>query len=372
MQVLSARNVHEALPRGLKMIMSRGVRQESRNGPVMRVPEPVTTVYEKPCERVEFHPWRDANPFFHFYESLWMLAGREDVRPLTRYVGRMASFSDDDEKFNAAYGHRWRHALRCEHGNADHVGRYVTDQLPIICDALRKNPDDRQQVLQIWDHRLDLGTQTKDHACNLTATFQIVDSRMNMVVFCRSNDAVWGAYGANAVHFSMLLEYVARRTGCGVGTYSQVSVNLHAYVDNPVVQLEREWCDAIGGANPYVDGRFMDPSTPIASYPIAEVGTDFARWDLDCRCFVTADGQAPTVTARRDYLPFFRDVAWPIVQAHDLYKAGAIGEAISVVGECAAPDWRLACTNWLLRRQSRKLRGAEKSVVVVNAKVVPK
>ena len=42
---------------------------------------------------------------------------------------------------------------------------------------------------------------------------------------------IWGAYGANAVHMSILLEYMAARIDCAVGTYYQFSNNLHAYVD---------------------------------------------------------------------------------------------------------------------------------------------
>jgi len=52
-----------------------------------------------------------------------------------------------------------------------------------------------------------------------------------MVVFNRSNDMVWGCYGANAVHFSFLHEFIGRSTGLPLGTYTQVSVNLHAYID---------------------------------------------------------------------------------------------------------------------------------------------
>lgn len=349
MIVLNVRNVHEALPRAMKMLSENGIIRESRNGQVLRLKEPVATVYSEPTERVEFHPWRDSNPFFHFYESLWMLAGRRDVAPLIRYVPRMSEFSDDGEKFNAAYGHRWRHL------------DYKQDQLVVICNALRKNPDDRQQVLQIWDHRLDLGTTTKDHACNLTATLQIVDNRLDMVVLCRSNDVIWGCYGANAVHFSVLLEYMARRIGCAVGTYTQVSVNWHAYMNvyekmrDAALSFEPEAHD-----NPYVDGRFMDPTTPVTPYPIAEPGTDFEKWDLNCRCFVSVDGALTQSYDRMNYLPFFRNVAWPIVRAHDLHKAGATQEAISSMAECAAADWRMACVAWLMRRQGRRIAGAVK------------
>jgi thymidylate synthase len=341
-EVLNVRNVHEALPLAMTMLQQRGVIQRSRNGDVVRMPTPVATVYAQPTERVEFHAWRNSNPFFHLYESLWMLAGRDDVAPLARYVPRMAEYSDDGDKFNAAYGKRWRAALR--HPGVDYWPHTV-DQLPIICDALRADPDTRQQALQIWDHRLDLGTQTKDHACNLTATFQVRQSHVEMVVFCRSNDVIWGALGANAAHFSMLHEYVARRSGYQVGTYTQISVNWHAYVSVFAPMLERMTDVTL---NPYVDGVFLDPKTPVRPCPIAESGADFDEWDLECTRFVTADGTLPVVRSR---VPFFRDVAWPVVQAHDFYKSGSIEGALASIEECAAQDWRLACRQWLTRRR---------------------
>jgi hypothetical protein len=83
----------------------------SRYGEVMVVDEPLTVTFEKPTERVLFNVARDANVFFHLYESLWMLAGRNDVAPLAYYNSRMPEFSDEGTVLNGAYGYRWRHAL---------------------------------------------------------------------------------------------------------------------------------------------------------------------------------------------------------------------------------------------------------------------
>lgn len=342
MLVLRVRNVHEALPRALRVLRDVGIVQPSRAGNVIRSRSPVSTIYERPAERVELHAWRDSNPFFHLYESLWMLAGRNDIRPLTRYVRRMAEFSDDGRTQNAAYGYRWR--------NADKS----TDQLKIICEALRADPNSRQQVLQIWDHRLDLGTTTRDHACNVAATFQILERALDMVVFCRSNDVIWGAYGSNAVHFSMLHEYVARRVGVEIGRYTQISVNWHAYVD--VYQRMIDQAVAWTEENPYVDGRFLDPKTPVAPYPLIRPGTDFDKWDDDCRRFVTDTGMLPSGAsyARTSMSAFFRDVAWPMVCAHDYHRNGDNASALDVIEDCQATDWRRACRSWLLRRQARK------------------
>ncbi|MHC4157178.1 MAG: thymidylate synthase [Planctomycetota bacterium] len=131
-----------------------------------------------------------------------MLAGRNDVEWLAYFNANIANYSDDGEKFHGAYGYRWRK-------------HFEGDQLMDIARALKANHDCRRQVLQIWDACDDLGRCSKDLPCNLTVHFQIGGTRirpvLNMTVFNRSNDVVWGAYGANAVHFSMLQEYMANK-----------------------------------------------------------------------------------------------------------------------------------------------------------------
>lgn len=348
-------NAHEALPVLLDYLRREGVARPSRYGDVLQIPEPVSVEFLEPTQRVLFHPWRDANPFLHFYESLWMLAGREDVEPVARYAKRMREFSDDGKKFNAAYGHRWREmkSWYAEHTSEDGTEHeqfsMPRDQLKVIVDALRANKDDRQQVLQIWDHDRDLGTKTKDHACNLIATFQVgVKGRVDMVVFNRSNDLVWGMLGANVVHFSMLHEYVARHAGYPVGTYTQVSANLHGYVKTAGPMIEH-WND--GCPDPYEN----EPVYPAA---IVQAYTTQEQWDDDCRRFVTDSGRLPPDPIQF-HDPFFQEVAWPIVRAHDILKdrpddPQRFEYARNALLMCGASDWRLACVEWINRREQRR------------------
>jgi hypothetical protein len=57
-------------------------------------------------ERVLFDSVRDANPFFHFMEALWILAGRSDVEWLAQWLPSIADYSDDGVSFHGAYGMR--------------------------------------------------------------------------------------------------------------------------------------------------------------------------------------------------------------------------------------------------------------------------
>src|SRR4051812_36564006 len=80
------------------------------SGVYLSIDEPVILTYEKPLERVLFNAARDANPFLHLYEALYMLAGRNDVAPLAYYAKQMRQYSDDGVTLNGSYGYRWRYA----------------------------------------------------------------------------------------------------------------------------------------------------------------------------------------------------------------------------------------------------------------------
>ena len=73
--ILRVRNVNDALPQALMMLQSQGKPAVSRGMHTLRVPGPVSTIYDNPTERVLFDATRDANPFFHLIESLWILGG---------------------------------------------------------------------------------------------------------------------------------------------------------------------------------------------------------------------------------------------------------------------------------------------------------
>lgn len=337
MKVIRARNVHQALPEALYQLESVGVVRSSRNGDVYMFPEPVTTVYEKPAERVVFWAERDANPFFHLMEALWMLGGRNDVGYVAQYVSRMREFSDDGKTFHGAYGFRWR----------EHFG---VDQLTSIIAALKANPDDRRQVLSMWDASVDLGRVGKDFPCNLQAIFQVAhDGRLDMTVTNRSNDMIWGAYGANAVHFSYLHEYVARAIEREQGVYRQVSANFHTYqavygqikglskfAANPNVPKDAHWHDL----DPYIGG-VADPY-PLMQLPVEE-------WDKELEMFLSE----PLSIGFRD--PFFRRVAVPMYKAHAAYKKtddeNRFFRARNELSQVAALDWYQAAMEWIGRRE---------------------
>lgn len=325
--LINARNVNDALASSMWKLHTSGIREGSRNGPVLVMPGPVITTYERPRERVLFNANRDANPFFHLMEALWMLGGRNDVEFVAYFVKRMRQFSDDGETLHGAYGERWR-------------GHFMRDQIKDVTALLRNDPTDRRAVIQMWDARVDLGRNGKDVPCNTQIYLRVHNNNeqavpeLDMTVTCRSNDAVWGAHGANAVHFSVLQEFIAHDLGIVVGTLYQVSNNYHVYLNqyNPDDLRGLYWDDSRYGL------------VGAVPYPLIKNST-VADWLIDLEIFLNEP------EAHNEYHDeFFIDVAVPMFNSWQSHKRGAAVDAMAYANQIAAVDWHIACTEWLQRR----------------------
>jgi hypothetical protein len=261
-----------------------------------------------------------------------MLQGRNDVLPLTKFAKKIADYSDDGITAHGAYGHRWRN-------------RFGVDQLTKIAGTLKHNPDDRRCVLQMWDARLDLGGTGVDLPCNTIATFQRDrEGHLDLTVFCRSNDIIWGCYGANAVHFSILQEYVARWIGCPVGVYRQISVNFHAYL-NTLEPLKDLPMTAYEATTPY---------DQVFTTQLWRDHNDISLFDEDLRAMMIDVDSKFNV----GYLPRlnFLRMAHQLFYAHHLWRTADKPErfikSLTVLSKMdQSCDWVVAATEWIQRRR---------------------
>lgn len=216
-------NVNQCFTDMFWKLKAIGQREQSRNGAVLVMPGPVATTFLYPQERILFNAKRDCNHVFHLVEALWMFAGRNDVEVLLPFNSRYGDYAEEDGTVWGAYGRRWRRS-------------FGLDQIKTIIDLLKRDPASRQAVMGMWNPALDLDIHVKDRPCNTHIYFDCRDDKLNMTVCNRSNDILWGAYGANVVHMSMLQEIIARGVELPMGVYTQFSNNFHLYTDLPMVQ----------------------------------------------------------------------------------------------------------------------------------------
>jgi len=327
MKTIAVDNVNEAYPIALRLIDECGVHRVSRGEPYIELDEPVTTIYRRPMERVCLIPERGANPFFHLMEALWILAGRYDVTWLARFNKRMAEYSDDGETFHGAYGKRIRSS-------------FGLDQIRETINLLKREPDTRRAVIGIWDPALDLNVDSKDLPCNTTVFFKLRRGReLDMTVCNRSNDVIWGAYGANVVQFSMLQEAIARSIGAHVGVYRQMSDSFHVYPNNP--QWERLRKLPYSDFNPY--------KYEVSPLALAETEEEMNCWWLDLTTFMLLTQFTEVVDPIEFRTNWFRNVAVPMFNAWAIHKLTRSG--LEVVEAISAEDWRAAAIQWLKERE---------------------
>ena len=352
---IRVRNVNHALEEAIHMTIKVHEapfwrRKSPRGMPTIERDGLVLTEYTNPKERVLFSAVRDANPFFHFFESLWILDGRMDVAFLATFNKQMEQYSDDGMTFHAPYGYRLRYHF------PDGVdGGESKDQIMSVISLLMNEPDTRRAVLCIWDPTIDLNVKSKDIPCNDLIMLKCDDNQLHMTVCCRSNDVLWGAYGANAVQFSVLQEVIATACGFEVGQLTQVSDSYHFYEETPLFKKLQEYAKQ-GGILicPYELNR-------VQPYPIMNV--PFNIWFQQLRDFMnggcTVPGSHQWDLNKLD--PFWSDVAAPMHRAWVEYKAertrpdkrSRIQAALCHVELIHATDWQLACREWLLRREEK-------------------
>lgn len=295
--------VGQVYKEALIKIAMHGYAEDTRGGKVLTVEEPVVLTLTNPLSRVLWNPQRNANPFFHIMETVWMLAGRNDVKFLTLFNPRMAEFADNGA-INGAYGYRWRNPI---------------EQIAMVAQVLNASPNTRQAVIAMWDPDLDLGTTVNDRPCNTHIYFRILRGRLNMTVCNRSNDLIWGMLGANVVHMTYLHELVARMINKPLGEYMVFTNNLHIY--------ERHWKLLATSYGMETHDRF-----PTGGVPILSPGEDY--WTLVSQCGQFVKGVHIEAPVR-----WIREVALPA-------RAMWYGEDTDIGDE----NWNLNCREWLARK----------------------
>jgi len=247
-----------------------------------------------------------------------MLAGRNDVAPLNLFIRDFGQrFGEPDGTMHGAYGHRWRVALGI-------------DQLDEVVARLRREPSTRQAVLQMWHAPMDLLGVWRDIPCNTHIYLRVREGKLDLTVCCRSNDVIWGAYGANAVHFSVLQEYLAARIGLDMGILYQISNNFHGYLNT---------MDKVGEDHRYLDDPEIKPQ-PMFTHP------DYI--DEDIGEFMENFDQGTVYPTFNN--PWFNETLVPLVRSYQFYRAEGADQAMIVAAVMKATDWRTAVTEWYERR----------------------
>jgi len=291
------------------------VMEATRNGVVLTQQSPSLITLTDPTQRVLLNPARDANPFFHMMEFIWMMAGRNDAEWIEQFSSNIGDYADNG-RFNAAYGYRWR------------INQGF-DQIEKVVEELIHDPSSRQVVMQMWDPTQDR-KQAKDKACNTQILFRVTDGQLDMTVINRSNDLVWGALGANIVHMTMLHELISNCSNIPLGYYRVFSTNLHLY--------EKHWDLVSKDRAPRAD-VFKWAGLPCL--PLCYPRSSITDWLEDAEHFCNGD-----LNFKNNW---FYDVALPMWGAY-LDKPNRD----NYIGDIKCLAWKKAAADWAARRTAAK------------------
>lgn len=163
-------------------------------------------------------------------ELLWYLSGSDDAEQIGYYVSyyRDPTVSVDGHVIGA-YGPRL-------------MGYDEVNQVESVIQMLRKNPDSRNAVIQLFDHQDD-----KHAPCTLALQFVVREHRLIMMTSMRSNDLFWG-FPHDLFAFTMIQEIIARSVGVDLGHYYHSVGSLHLYnkdVEKAGMYLDEGWHDAV-------------------------------------------------------------------------------------------------------------------------------
>lgn len=338
-----ATDVDSAIVTAVRVLKEHGLELASRVGDTLEYPTPIVTIYSDPTKRVSFMEERDANPFFHLFEALWMIGGGDDLASLLLFNSKFGQYSDDGKLIRgSAYGVRWRHW-------------FGHDQIKNAIERLRTNPQDRRVVLQMWDAFTDPVIESKDVPCNTAAYLRNRgDGVLDLTVTNRSNDMIFGALGSNVVHFSMLLDYIAAATDMEIGKYYQVSNSYHAYTSNPIFAKYSSGTKSAKTYEQYsaIPSKFKPGDIPNVDRDIVflmrevrKCGEVTVQKDIDAAMIELLAALSAKVWESE----FFREIAGPMFVSYFSWKVTG-GIKLATHSLRGVRDWHIAGLNWLQRR----------------------
>lgn len=153
-------------------------------------------------------------------DEMWCLAeikerlSKEEVNPGTAY--RMRGVWEEfihNGKFSYSYNER------------------MSYQIDGIIDEIKKNPDSRQLIIQIFNAKIDhsrIGSGDSRIPCSMHYQFMVREEKLDIMYFMRSCDI--NEHWTNDIYLAFLLqEFIARQSGYEVGKLFFTAASLHSY-----------------------------------------------------------------------------------------------------------------------------------------------
>lgn len=164
-----------------------------------------------PLERDIETPWRKFNKKYADTEYEWYKSGNRNPAMVEKQARIWQGIKDDNDYVNSNYGYWWQR----------------NDQLARVKEMLKTDPSTRRAIIVHYNPD-EVQDYNKDTPCNIVLNFYIQQGLLNLTIFARSIDLVYG-FCNDQYCFSRLLEDTANDIGIPVGEMTYMITNLHIY-----------------------------------------------------------------------------------------------------------------------------------------------
>jgi thymidylate synthase len=186
-----------------------------------------------PTARTPYLAARKANVVFNHAETLWYLAGRDDLEMVAYYAPGLRQFSHDGTTLTGtAYGPRLFAPLRPD----------ALSQFQRMLRLLRSDPGCKRAAMPVMRADELADPANPDVACTLGLQFLLRGGRLHAAAYMRGNDAVVGLLG-DTFAFTFIQELAARLLGVEVGTYAHHVGSMHINTSD-LVKVKRLLADS--------------------------------------------------------------------------------------------------------------------------------
>ena len=172
---------------------------------------------ENPTEKAITNSERKWNERYAEAEWDWYLSGDPNINKLGSLYGLVPEIwkrmADGTGEVNSNYGYQWQRR----------------NQLDKIIHQLASNPETRQAAISIYDGK-EINRYGHDTPCTFAVQFTIIEEKLCMSVYMRSND-LWYGFCNDQYQFAKLQELVAFRLSIDTGWYYHHAHNMHLYND---------------------------------------------------------------------------------------------------------------------------------------------
>ena len=172
-------------------------------------------IIKNPSLKMIHNEDRNWNVKYAEAEWQWYLSGDPSISKLGAIYGLVPKIwqqmADSLGLVRSNYGWQWQRK----------------NQIDKVVAMLKDNPKTRQAAISIYDGK-EIDTYRKDTPCTYAIQFTVLNNKLNMSVYMRSND-LWYGFCNDQYQFASLQEMISERTGYEIGTYYHHAHNLHLY-----------------------------------------------------------------------------------------------------------------------------------------------